>query len=314
MRLRTKIIGFCCFLALAVWAGFVIGHDSQPGFGGKPLIDWARRCAEANTPGEEREAAAAITAMGNPAQHLLSSWLRDEYFPRRYKVRRFFSFAESALLQRAFPWGSAAEERAEWALSAFRVLGESASNCVPDLVALLADPQAPLSARRAGYALSQIGEPALDPLLHLLADTRATNRDLALAAIAELKLEQPAIARAWPTLKNCTTNLDSDIADSALYVLGRWDLEPEVAVPVLLASLIEARARLRIRALGSLEHYACSAQSNRIAEAVQPLLGDLSADTREAATNLLQAFQGNPPPVPLQKTETGQRRLPLPGS
>jgi hypothetical protein len=291
MRARTKTIISLAALALAVWAWFTIGRDSQPSFAGEPLVVWARRCAEADTPAEEREAAAAIAAMGWPAQHLLTGWLHDEYFPQRHKVRRFFSFAESALLQRVFPWGAAAEERAELALGAFHVLGASASNCVPELVTLLADPHAPLSARRAGFALSQIGEPALDPLLHLLADDRATNRDLALAAIAQLNLGRTAIARAWLSLKNFPANSDPDIADAALYALGRLDIDPDVAVPALLASLSEPRARLRERAIGSLEHYANSSYSNRIAEAVQPLLGDSSTDTREAAMNLLQSVR-----------------------
>jgi len=294
MRTRVKATVFLAILvivAAAGWVWFAIDREPQPSFGGESLSVWVRRCADANTLAEEREAAAAIAAMGEPAQRLLASWLRNEYSPGRYQARKLLPLAENSLLQRIFPWASAAEARAELAMIAFAALGPSASNTAPRLVALLADPRAPLSARRAQYALSQIGEPALDPLLHLLTDSQATNRDLALATIAELKLNRSAIARAWPVLTNCASDPDLDVADAALYALGCVAADPDAAVPVLLARLDEPRPRLRARAITALEHYADTSHGNRIIQAVQPLLGDPSEDAREAATNLLQELR-----------------------
>jgi HEAT repeat protein len=61
---------------------------------------------------------------------------------------------------------------------AFGILGTNAASDIPELVAMMDDPNCPRTARRAIAALSSLGAPAFPQMTAALSNTSHPNRDI----------------------------------------------------------------------------------------------------------------------------------------
>jgi len=277
------------FAAAVTAAWFAGSRRAQPTFAGEPLSTWISRYWAPGDPREKQDAAAAIRAMGETAGPELVRWMRYESTPAKQKVEHLLNRVPVPF-RKWIPFvTSEAELRAETAAGAFRVLGPAATNAIPQLLTLLMDTRTPESGRRAMRVLSEIGEPALRPVLGVVADTRTPppTRHMAVFAIAGMELDRRAADRALPVLLQCAGAPDAWVAEVALFALGELDVDPDAAVPVLLAKVHDPHPELRWRAASSLAKYANTAYKEAIARALPIPLSDPDQGTREAATNLL---------------------------
>jgi hypothetical protein len=290
VRKRKNVViplAVLAFAAAVTAAWFAGSRRAQPTFAGEPLSTWISRYLGQDNPREKERAAAAIRAMGDTAGAQLVDWMHYESTPTKEKLEQFLNRGPVSLRQWIPFSPSKADMRADQAAAVFPLLGPAATNAIPQLLTLLTDSHAIQSARRAMRVLSGMNEPALAPLLSLLADSRVPNRDLAVFAIAGMQLDQRAAAQALPLLLKSATDPDTPVAEVALFALGELDVDPDAAVPVLLSKAADPSPELRSRATSSLAKYAATPQHDAIARALPILLSDPDQDTREAATNLL---------------------------
>ncbi len=282
MGRRHRAIILAIFLMVASALVVLLLPEHGPTWKGAPLEVWLERYWAGGS-WEGEDPTAAIRAMGQPAVAQLTEWLRYEPAPVREKLQDLLASVK-IIRVRGTP---AAEMRADKALGLFRALGPAASNAVPRLLTMLTDTKAPWTARQAMWALSAIGEPALDPLLRLLADKRTPNRDMVVVAIADMKLDRRAAAHALPLLTDCTIEPDPMVVEPAILAFGSLDFPPETAAPALLSKLDDPHPEVRFRAVSCLAKYAVGTHKEKVERALRRLLSDPDQETREAATNAL---------------------------
>jgi hypothetical protein len=299
MRRKPLILLGIATLLVSLAVFLLLGHDHEPVCQGQPLRVWMARYAEANqvnpASADTASAATALRTMREDAMPFLLQWIRCERKPQHAKAQ---AFLDALPYSRRLPFGTRhAEERAFGAERAFLALGPQASNAVPALLQLLADTNAPDTALRATAALNHIGEPALLPLLGVIANPQSPNRDYAVYALSTMTQVGKHADQALPILLKCLDDQAPGIAQHAALALGNLDVDPSAVVPALTKSLTNADSSLRERAAYSLSKYKEGAKSS--VPHLLALLRDTNAQVRTAAvfalTNIAPEVLTNTP-------------------
>lgn len=299
---KKRILLAVALVGVLVAAFVAIGPSRQPSFEGATLRRWLTRYAEGQMKDPEsadtQQAVRAIRGIGDAGLPLLVKWMRYEETPWR---NRLLQWAEQ-LPSTPGNWiaTQVAEPivRADLAGRAFYALGEQGSNAIPALLRLLTNGTAQTS-MRATSALHAIGRPAVPPLLGLLADTRAPNRDLAVYALCDMTQIASEAKRATPVLLQCANDPDFNVAYNSLLALGTLDLDADAVVPVLTAKLKSADPDIVCRAVFSLAKYAERARP--AVSQLTLLLTNQNPAIRGATTNTLQLVSPEAlEPVPSQ--------------
>jgi hypothetical protein len=280
---KKRLLALAGPVVVAAIAAILFGPSREPAWGGKTLRTWThiygRSFVDHPDSAETKQAADAISAMGDKALPFLLSWLPHEEKPWHRRLSKAVHNAPSSGALSSFIDGS--EWRAFDAEIAFAAFGPRASNAVPALIKLLVKADAPETSFRAHSALSRIGEPAFFPVLEVLENRNMTNRDLAAYALANMRALRPqTAAAAISPLLALLGDSDTNLADSAANALGALAVQPSQVVPALTAELKNGSAMVRLRAAQALGYFGKSATS------ALPALLSLRNDTDKGVRNM----------------------------
>ena len=285
--MRKRTLALAGIFAAAATAVIALRPTPEPSHLGTPLHTWAHiyysNFFENPDSKETAQAAEAIRAMGNQALPPLLHWIQYEEKPWRQKVAtatHALPFSKPLVTALERP-----QSRALDAEQAFTALGEQASNAVPTLVKLLRQPGAPNISMRAYNALTHTGQSALYPLLSVLADSNAPNRELAAGAISLLQgLSKQSAEAAVQSLLPLLNHSNVFLSLNAVGALGNLATLPDQVVPALTSQLSNPEPSMRYSAALALSKFgtnAAAAIPALLAWPTQPSL-EVSAVMRDA--------------------------------
>jgi hypothetical protein len=224
---RKKLIALALGLAaVAALLAFNL-RDREPVYRGHELSYWiARYNPPAVTPSQE-EAYNAINQIGTNAIPSLLHWVA--YRPSSFRVK--IDPLLYKLPNKFFPnFITRAEERADHASDAFRVLGQRATNAIPALLLLATNSTDREITRRCSWALGYTGASALPALLSISTNSHIPGRCHTIDAIVVLGPDaRPAI----PFLIECLKEQDYEMVSSASHTMPGLGLASEICVPAL---------------------------------------------------------------------------------
>jgi HEAT repeat protein len=260
-------------------------RDVEPVYQGKKLSRWLELynggIIEGSSVDQIHEAKEAIHAMGSNAVPCLLKW--GQYRTPLWRTK----LADLAHRLPGNPnLGDVKAYRAAVAWQALSLLGPEARSAVPELTRLVNDPNAEFSYREPLYALGEIGEDGLPPLLAVLADPKRSDRGAAALIIGGMKNLGTNRVRAVVLLIQCLADPREMEAGDAANALGRLRMEPDLVVPALTNCLSFSSLYVRCFAVRSLGRFGKEARP-----AVPSLVASLSdpdAAVREFSTNALQ--------------------------
>ncbi len=227
--MAAKTRSLLVLLLLAVLGGFawqVWRGPPEPDYQGKPLSHWLALYDELGP--SDDQADAAVRQIGTNAIPTLLRLLKEKDSPLK---RKWIALVNK---QHLFKGPQEAKYRNFEAGSAFRVLGPTASNAMPELIQIYnqkisidSQSEVLLSMGYLGPAILQDGTPIfLDGLTNSAADVRF----YAAMAIAEIH-SQPEVF--VPALTNLLKDPDKPVWHQAFWALGAFGRQAKEAVPVL---------------------------------------------------------------------------------
>ena len=257
MRTPYKFAVFFLVVFLFSGAAWKLACFREPVYEGKRLSEWLQGYI---TPGSyiavepDEQTDRAVRQIGTNAIPTLLRMLstRDSVLRRllgRMTLRQ--DIVKIHVLPAYFPTAEAA--------TAFRVLGASASNAVPDLIRIYRLRAGPDSQRACVEALGWMG---------------------------------PASAAALPDVLDATTNSDYSVRPSAIATLARIHADPELVLPVLIQSLRDENVPVCSATQRALEEYA--PRSKLAAAALTHLLDDRDPHVRIMAGYILKSIDPKP--------------------
>jgi hypothetical protein len=205
--------------AFGLWPG-----ESEPTYQGKKLHWWLARCTTAvYVRGDMQdpvalEAREAVLQIGTNAIPTLLEWMPGPRQPLRtveaVRSRLHLPFLGTYRVL-GFLRSYSPTDRHTMAVYGFSILGERASQAVPDLTRLLNDPN---TVHDAIPCLARMGKPGLDQLLVALGDTNQMDRPYIAAMLGSLAntTNETKIAAA---LQPWTQAADPELASAALRAL-----------------------------------------------------------------------------------------------
>ena len=304
------MILFACVLAVAVvllWP-----REREPYYQGKPLSEWIEMTAsgsgywsEVGTQSPEAaRAAQALRQMGTNALPCLLKWVRYERPPWKDSAAILYrKWDRSARSRRVDGWliGSA-ERQVGYAFTGFKILGDDASQAVPELTQLAQNSKSAYGRGSALFALAAIGQAGVPPLLAEFSKATGTNRINQLIGLLLVHRPGTNASRLAGTFIQCLGDTNPLVVRIAAKGLGSLGLEPSVSVPALTNCLKSSDPHVQANAAEALGRFGEQARS-----AVPPLtdlLNDPRPSTRNAATNALRNIA--PELLPKQTQEAGQ--------
>jgi HEAT repeat protein len=196
----------------------------------KPNDDWLTDLYSQN-PRETERAIARVNALGLEALPLIRQTLQD---PKADRDRR------------------------KGALKACAVLGPVAATAVPDVAAMLNEPE--LTAE-AAIALSFMGVDALPPLRHAITADDPLIRREALRSLGKLHSRASLDASdVMPLLLDAMSDENEGVRAVAATYLGILHEDPKASVPLLITALEDADVGVRRAAAGALGSFGGAAQ------------------------------------------------------
>jgi HEAT repeat protein len=238
--------------------------------------------------------------VANPSSDL--SWMADLYSqnPRdaedgTAKVKRLGANALPQI-QGTLRNQSASRDQRRAALRACAILGPIAAPAIPDVAAVLSDPE--LTAE-AAVALSFMGPQAFHPLEEALANDDPAVRRESLRSLGKLRYRAPlSSADVLPLLQDSMSDPDPSVRAVAATYLGIVHEDPEKSVPLLIEGLKDADTEVRRASATALGSFGGAA------EAALPELrratGDQDSDlAREAGRSIVRISEAkDQPPMP----------------
>ncbi len=227
----------------------------EPHYQGKSLGTWLDVLAfdrrTTNTKEETLQAQEAIKAMGAASIPFLlraiegqQSGFRLEMFVYRHpyvqrwsSIRSFLTWQEKRRME--------SERRAGSAERAFRVLGPTAKEAVPELLKIIRKPNI-FTSFRVQRAIIAIGKDAFPDLLRALDNPGYSNQATIVEMMGELKGVGTNAIPAVPKLVRYVESGQIDLSRNAARTLGRLGVSPELAVPALMRAL-ESKDTLLVR-------------------------------------------------------------------
>ncbi|HEY7056108.1 MAG TPA: HEAT repeat domain-containing protein [Vicinamibacterales bacterium] len=189
------------------------------------------------------------------------------------------------IIQRTLQDNSANPARRKAALKAAALLGVRAIDVLPDVAALLAQPE---YAPEAGLALSFMGSAAVGPLRDALTSDQTIVRREALRSLGKLR-ERASLdpQLVMPALLNALADPEPSVREVAVTYLGIVRDDPAREVPGLIQTLEDAEPSVRRAAAGALGAYGAAAES--AIPALKKAAADKDEDVqREAGRALVQ--------------------------
>ena len=291
--------GFAIAIAVALVAlGWRRSANEGPTYEGRSLSAWVGLIDQSHYPDREStfflQTSNAIVQIGTNGLPYLMEWIR--YRPSRTLIVFGSAIEEVSFRLPSTPFGDAIVNRtlrgfrrADDAVVAFEILGNSAASCVNELSSIANDPGNPAAATRATLALRVVGPAAYPVLLRIASATNAPNRWIAINALGVMGTNA---ASAVPMLIQTLADSGGDYARTAAHTLGRIALEPESVIPALIFALQHQDALMRWAAADSLAAFGTNAF--QAVPALQLALSDHDPYVREAASNALQVINSAP--------------------
>jgi hypothetical protein len=282
---RRRLLLFLLAGAVAVTVGWLAWpREREPEYKGRKLSEWILCDGGRPLPSGARpsslEANVAFWHIGTNGLPWALKWIQCQPKPWRTKV-----YGITSRLPRPFrcedPW----PDRANGALRFLTFLGADASPAVPELTRLLNDPGFAESAWIAIVALSHVGAEGLRPLLELLGNPRASNREQAAFAIAGMYPGTNA-PRAVAAFVRCLSDQDETVAAAAALGLGHFAVQPELVVPALVKALEARDAGVRHAAAVAIPNFGDGGRP--AVPSLLEALNDADFSVRDAATNALR--------------------------
>ena len=307
MKRRRILLFVLVGLVVVASATWYVLRPREPEYEGRPLSDWLTRSAERGGP-ISAQARAALAQAGPQALPVLLRLLRArDGWPKGWLT----DLAESQ------GWLKLHLVRAdtlhEAALGGFELLGPAGEPAVPKLGPWLRDEEtAPEAARalvfigtdRATAALIRsvpaqpavgalLGQPGANRLLtpgvmpELCALVSSENQQARATAGRLLLSVAPAASEvAVPLLLAALPDAKADARREIIDLMGKLDGHPDLALPALIQSLDDPDAGVRGRAAYGLSRFAANAGTT--VGPLRKLLADPSPEVRWAATNTLE--------------------------
>jgi len=286
-----------CLLALFV------RRDTQPSYMRKSLREWALEynAVYGYTAGwtsyspyfshvsPTDDAETALRQIGPRAVPWLLKWLRYQTPGYKLRLYRALDALPRGKLQDFAQKRLAADRHVNWqqvAVRAFLALGNEGNSAVPELCRMINDPISGEALQgEAVLALINIGDAALPCLMNAIKDRQFRPRFDVVNAVALMNPGTNGSALVG-LLVTCLADEDLAVAESAARALGKLRLEPERAVPALIAALQTTNSGVRHFAAYSLADFGSAATS-----AVPLLTANLTNEdalVRMTASNCLQ--------------------------
>jgi hypothetical protein len=262
--------------------------EHQPTYKGRSLEHWLKvyGSPESYGKGAGAEAEEALRSIGTNAVPFLLKWVAYETHPSRSKQFAITAISMLPLLKNhpwVKRWMNSTDSRlfrADVALAAFEVLGPSASFAIPQLASMAHGSTNPGPARRAVDALANIGPPAFQAVLGVVADPHADARFYAITALQSFGTNaRPAI----PILIASLTN--TALASAASETLGHLKLETQLVVPALIEIAQTSDPISQSWAISTISAFGTNALA--AVPVLLPALSSTNALVRDAATNAL---------------------------
>ena len=241
MKRRWVILVLIGCAVAAIVIGLVWPREREPEYGGKKLSEWL--AAYGSSPSNEsysrqaREAGGAVRNIGSNALPCLLKWIRYERPWWRTKLRAVFyvrsrSRKDSFLLNPIL--NGQAEIRADQAILGFQILGPRAGPAVSELVRMMENSNSPFASQNAMYALANIGDDVIPPLMAMLTNQVSGSRSQAARYIGVVgalrsQFHEMDASRAVPALRKALGDSDSSVREEATNALLK--IAPEVLEP-----------------------------------------------------------------------------------
>jgi hypothetical protein len=279
--------------AALIWLGFHVSGPQEPRYKGLPLSRWmdiySGRVDMSGSSGSEdpriaaqKEAREAFRAIGTNAIPWLLKWMSVRKPPGGDVILKLADWKPTERpMAPAIRWMYDRGEHAIESWIVFEVLGEQASNAVPELTRLLntadRNKQWPLAhVQPSAVALAFIGKAGIVPLGEYLERSGSAERIMVVRFLisAPERVGTNAAVLA-PALVKGLGGTNVYFATLCAEALGKFKVDDGVAVPKLIAYLSSGEARLVLASIGALE------QMGPGAKAAVPKLTQLkqSADT-----------------------------------
>ena len=260
---------------ISIYAAFRFAVPPDPTYQGKRLSEWVVDLddLDALKPREsQQKAKEAIQAIGAEGVPMLISMLRrhDSAF-RRNLAKEFGapSFAQAEVYQKR-------------AFSALEILGPSAREAMPELIAQFQ--QAELSPWAADAIMRVDPEAAMGVLAEALSHTNKTVREVAADRLGFSNVAtnaDPII----PALLRALKDSDPQVRIGVAFALGRFRKSPNVVVPALIWQLSDTNIYCRLYALDALAEFGNHARA--AAPAIQQCISETNAHYRARAVAAL---------------------------
>jgi hypothetical protein len=249
MTKRHKILLLTSGLIVTLVCWAFVRSDSEPSFGGKPLSKWAMKYGFNPTPqGEDKEAVAAIRHIGTNAIPTLLEWVQYQPTKRNPSLPKMLQYMR--LLTSSTPFRPKKnEERIPYqylAPSVFDVLGPQAKGAIPKLNQLMNSHNDPMVIRQAAFSLGFLGKHLGNEVSPLLIAALTNQQScVRLAALGGIRFMGTNAIPVLPVLTQTLNDNDEKVARWAIMTLGKLKIQPEIAVPALIASMKDSRVNVR---------------------------------------------------------------------
>jgi hypothetical protein len=228
-RILIAVVAIAILATLA-WAVFQ-APAPEPEYKGKPLSEWLLQLTSGTNYSQSArsEAELAVREIGPNATPTLLLMLEKRDSTLKVTILRFLykhHFVKSPLI-------TANQNFA--ALAGFRILGSSASNAVPRLIAIFDSDPAPFPQQAVPEILGEIGPaaaPAIPALLRGTSHTNANVRNNSIYALRQIHAEPELVVPAFISLLNDPENF---VQAQAARGLGAFGGDAKTAFPALLA-------------------------------------------------------------------------------
>jgi HEAT repeat protein len=222
--------GILLAVLLIAVAGIVywrIAAPPEPAYAGESLSQWLKEYDPRLFIANKDEVDDAIRHIGTNAVPTLLEMLRSR---------------DSAIKSSVQDWGerkdiwffNRAEDRNVEAARGFEILGDSAKDALPALIAIYEEKISPESQSATAYALGFIGPAAQKAIPQLLPDVTNSNKALSLSVVWSLGRICSAPEVAVPALVEALDDTDRGIRWEAAYALRNFGTNASAAVPALL--------------------------------------------------------------------------------
>src|SRR2546421_4212358 len=244
MRKRRISLIVIAIALLLVALAVVLLPSREPSYGGKRLTEWVESYEQpavlrrgGDFARHNTDADVAIQHIGTNATAYLVKWIR--YETPSWQVKCFGLV--NRIFRRVRPsWqltDSREQGRAVRALPALAALGPDVT--IPEITRILNDPKAITRKELAVMAFGYLGKDGVPPLLNLLTNEHGGN--LRYAALAIIKALGTNARAAGPVLLQYLSDKDWLLSAKVYYAIKGLEIDPVIAVPVLMETLKDTR-------------------------------------------------------------------------